>query len=440
MKSGTGRYQRLWQGRGSCRGLTGGSVAIEYLGPMHAPPPGRSLVEHRIAAVTDALEVRHTADGAGRGLFARRDVAPGELLVVEAAFVWHDGVAIFTSERDLPSATARLLQMAPFGDGLGYERAPALSLAEVLAATMRHNAFEFDRPGAAPSNDSGDGGGDSGGGAACAGEAIPAAVAFSDALHLATLPAGTREFAGDRRALFQVVCLANHSCAPNARARELRYDAAGVEGEPAVSVARAEDGVAGRALRPPTYVLEARAPIAAGEEVRISYVLRTWRRARRAEALRSLWGFDCTCPRCSLPAGVDDTVVVRCGEPACGGGGRVYGGAAACLDCGAAAPPAAAAGGAAWDDAAMLALVFDGAETTAEMLTRTLAHPMLTLEDSRLFVAAQELVAQLQREVEAGESDAEALCVQAMVALAAASTRTAFINAQDLGVDVESGE
>jgi hypothetical protein len=209
------------------------------------------------------------------------------------------------------------------------------------------------------------------------------------------------------RALFAVIGLANHSCAPNARVQQ-RHDeegaAAGGGAKPSFSAARA-----------PVYTLEARAPIAAGDEVTIAYVPRAWAKSLRLQQLQQ-WGFTCACPRCAAPW--DDTIVVRC--LACGTG-RVYfpdagSEGACCQDCGAAvslagtpaehadaydiapflqtrAEPAGGAAGGAGSAAS------DAAATNVPpglaLARRLLQHPWLAHEDMRIFSGLNELLGAL---------------------------------------------
>jgi hypothetical protein len=298
-----------------------------------------ALVDGGAAAALGApLAVRASPRG-GRGLFALRDVAAGERLLTERAFLAERaGAAEAWTPPDLlpDDVDAALLQLAPRGASAAAPGAPA-PRAALLAAALAANAF--------------------GVGAAAPGSA-----------------AGAAAQGGAGRALFLVLSMANHACDANARVVQL--DGGGGDDE--------DDGA------PPARALEARRAIAAGEEVFIAYVPVTWARPARAARLAA-WGFACGCARCAAERG-DDTVARRCAACA---GGRVFGGARACADCGAPAPAAAAGAGAGAEAAELAALTAPG--RPRELVERLLRHPTLAPEDVRVFLACVDIIPALAR-------------------------------------------
>lgn len=410
-------------------------------------------------------------DGMGRGIVAARDISEGEVLIEEASFAWENETSGSAPDLCLGSdchddsgvLDALLLQMCPFELPAGHGAAGTaasrgftpLSRREAVSKAMCANAFGVRDLSAAAGEDASD----------------PAAA----------LDSSSASYAG--RALFSVICLANHSCSPAARVYQ----------KPGSGMSRDN---------PPVYCLETRRPVAAGEQVTVAYVPRAWRQAQRRSAIASTWGFTCTCPRCASP--YDDSVVLRCLAPAseCEGG-RLFLGQPECQDCGAAytgprSPPlslsaytgprsqaagsaaavpaaeaedsagasAPAVGGAgaaaprpastAPADAASVDVTDDDA-VTAQLLAPVTAgdieaavelalrHPLLAHEDVRVWGALNrllQLLPALCEQLEAAGAVDEAFRFEGwqgevMEAVAAASLRTAFANPHDLGIAVE---
>lgn len=279
---------------------------------------------------------------------------------------------------------------------------------------------------------------------ALAAAGTPAAAAAVDADVSAALDANALTTTRGR-ALFPLICLANHDCDACCAVTEM-------EG--------ADDGV-------PVYALTARRPIAPDEELTISYVPRAWRRRARADALTRMWGFTCACARCVAPW--DDTVVLRC--VACddagggaAGGGRVFLGARACADCGAPARPlertrdgdvdddadawekeveeAGAASALALDADAPPARVLGALSAAAAAVlpqhaTRAPGDAALFARVNRLAAVASEAEAALRL---AGDDDgaeaAAALHGRLVSAAVTAALRAAFVTPADLGIEV----
>jgi hypothetical protein len=405
------------------------------------------LHEHKLAAFP-LVEMRNAGDR-GRGLFATRDIAPGDVIMEEPSFCWEveeeEPAPASTSVdstsgkiallrvpigSDVAALDAQLLQMCPFQlsrSATAADMPTPLSRSEAAKRAMASNSFGVRELGAVLDGE----------------EEEPAAEAAG--------PAGY-----PARALFSVVCLANHSCAPTARVAQ-----------------RAGSGL--DASNPPVYRMEARQPIPAGAEVTVSYVPRAWRQARRRAEISGTWGFSCACERCAAP--YDDCVALRCSG--CDDG-LVYGGQQACSACGAPprasaasetpAPaktpsgPAAGAGGPSDTGGAPGACrsagdldVNDDEAVTAHLLTPlqvdgdvaaavrgVLEHPLLAREDVRVWGAMNKLLALLPTLCEQlGGEDSEhggpmvTMYSEVATAVAQASLRTPYANPFDLGVEVE---
>lgn len=366
--------------------------------------------------------VKQTPDGRGRGLFAAAPISAGETIMIEESFCWQvAGLAdkrLFTNVGfdDLPHL---LLEMAPFGDR-PVGPASDLTLETVVDAVFSANSFGVV-------------------------EEASTSEAFRDA-------AITGDSAMDARALFLCLCIANHSCAPTARAAQQL----------------------GKPGSPPVFALEARYPIAVGEEITVAYLPRVWPLAKRAQFTRIQWGFACACLRCSRPGGADDTVCLRCGT--CGNG-RVFWSAEGvdtlcCLDCstvGAACVPslegwearhcaskspgshkpaavqtrdaAAAVLDIVLDRDRMIGDVFDFPLPITVIAEKLLQHPLLAHEDARIFGALSTLLSYLDPPNTGTSDDAktsEALVYEeVVVALATAASRAPFVCPSDLGFEVE---
>lgn len=403
----------------------------------------------------DSLGVA-TVDGMGRGLVATRDMSEGEVLIEEPSFAWEtetDGAVStlclgISCIDDTAALDSLILQMCPFELPAGESAAAAAAAKSFVAPSRREavksamcaNAFGVRDLSSSVGEDASD----------------PAATLESSS--------GSGSYSG--RALFSVICLANHSCSPAARVFQKPGSGLTVD-------------------NPPIYCLETRRPVAKGEQITVAYVPRAWRQAQRRAAIASTWGFTCSCSRCSVPH--DDCVVLRCLSPACEGG-RLFLGQTACQDCGAhyssssgsaatrdstaaatsgasapamggAGAPAPAAGASAAvpvadaasvdvsdDDAVsaqLLAPVTSGdIEAAVELALR---HPLLAHEDVRVWGALNrllQLLPTLCEQLDAAGAVEEASKFEqwqgeVMEAVAAASLRTAFANPHDLGIAVE---
>lgn len=404
------------------------------------------LHEHKLAAFP-LVEMRDAGDR-GRGLFATRDIAPGDVIMEEASFCWEveeeqpaptisavdttpgkTALLRVPTGSDVAALDAQLLQMCPFQlnrSATAADMPTPLSRSQAAKRALASNSFGVRELGAVLDGEEGE----------------PAA---------ATEAAGPAEYPA--RALFSVICLANHSCAPTARVAQ-----------------RAGSGL--DASNPPVYRMEARQPIPAGAEVTVSYVPRAWRQARRRAEISGTWGFSCACERCAAP--YDDCVALRCSG--CDDG-LVYGGQLACSACGApprapaaaeaSAPPSepvAGAGGSSDtsgvasacraasdldinDDDAVTAhllapLQVDG--DVAAAVQGVLEHPLLAREDVRVWGAMNKLLGLLPTLCEQlGGEDSEhggpmvALYSEVATAVAQASLRTPYANPFDLGIEVE---
>jgi hypothetical protein len=94
--------------------------------------------------------------------------------------------------------------------------------------------------------------------------------------------------------------LTNHSCDPNVAAR-LLVPSGGEEGAAVAASAAA----AAAATPAPEIVFTALRPIAAGEELSVSYIDSTRSFAERRERLAATYAFHCTCARCRAEALLD---------------------------------------------------------------------------------------------------------------------------------------
>ena len=225
------------------------------------------------------------------------------------------------------------------------------------------------------------------------------------------------------RALFPVLCLCNHSCSSNAAAAQV-----------------------GSSSSTPHYALTARKPIAAGEEITVSYVPRSWSKAKRRAGLREGWGFICDCERCA--AGFDDTRALRCGAPGCDSG-RAFvqdtvAAPALCTDCGAATGAEGAGGGQEEggeeeEDGAVFAPLQVGAGP-AELraaVDALLSHPRLAPDDARVLCALNALVPAASQSAEAGEEGGDAVFSEVITAIVKVALRSGFVNTHDLGITIE---
>ena len=353
--------------------------------------------------------------GRGRGLFAARSFAPGEVILREPAALWQCGGALFTAPGALASLDALLLQAAP------YALTPATAAASTLrvpraaaqAAVLDHNAYSIVGCAAA----------------AAASEQAPAAPAGESAEE--------EEEEEDARALFPVIALANSACNGNAAAGQAA---------PGGADAAAHGGL-------PVSLLTARRAISAGEEIFTCYVPRAWPKAQRAAALAQSYGFTCTCARCTCAW--DDTVALKCA--ACAQGRIFWPDAgvaqAACGGCGGAvsagALPAAAAPGAPLDFQLLELLAWEEVgeeEALVERLQRAaqalLGHPALSVSDARVFEALTRVM-DVAGEVEGAggraASAAAALGAQCAQALLEAVQGCGFACMAELGFEVEEG-
>lgn len=372
-----------------------------------------------LLAAYELVEMR-TIEGQGRGLFATRDIVPDEILVSEAAFAWESSDGVHTPTLTVEQCTFRMLQMAPFHLNPADSAAPAamahngvtsLTRLEIAREAMKANSFDvavYSRHNEAD-----------------AGAVVPDAGTSDSTGNTVAAP---REVVVDdrtrdgSRALFSVICLTNHACGPNAKVYQL-------EG---TGIASVEDA--------PVYVMQAREHIAAGAQITVSYVPRIWRKAQRQLTLTSVWGFTCSCPRCSTTT--DDTIVARC--PKCGDGRVYWGEHLQCEDCkcalsgtemvampsGQSLPLSAIV-----DDDAMLDVVFQADATGASpplstLVARIQSHPLLAYEDSRMWAAMNQVLAQID-----SDTDAE-LYEKLVMMIARTSLRTPYVNPSDLGIEV----
>jgi hypothetical protein len=254
----------------------------------------------------------------------------------------------------------------------------------------------------------------------------------------ATMAANSFEIATDPpsgdAALFPIICLSNHSCTPNAVVQEVDAPSSA-----------------------PVYALTVRlgVDLTPGEEVLVSYTPRTWPKRRRAAACRDLWGFTCACVRCSDTW--DDTICVR---TACCSSGRAYfpdppSTTAMCLECGAASDIAFTPAARADEEGTLGAVSFSSDATVADL--RNVAalltgHPVLTVEDARIFAALAGLAGHLGERVgalqqqegleEGGEEEAEGLQTlfeSVMGSVATAALRVRFVSPADMGLVIEMG-
>jgi SET domain len=399
------------------------------------------------------IEVRKAGPGKGRGLFAARDLEPGELIIDEKSFCWEveRGEAIqvcVLPGTDEAALDAQLLQMAPYeldADADSEDFSARLkeipTRKEAIRAAMACNSFGIRDISA---DAEGPGEGDEG------------------------FATGRANYGYEGRALFSVICLTNHSCGPNCRVTQV--PSSGLS--PSL---------------PPRYRMETRQHIKAGEELTISYIPRSWRKAKRTKEISDTWGFPCDCPRCTAP--YDDTVVFKCPNPSCideasatGQHSIIYLGQEKCKQCGAKpsiadAKPSgselkAAAGGAGKassdgeaseevlaasmnpdDDDAVISYMMGPLKTegevmkTAERVLRCPGPLRLAVEDARVFGCANELASLLPVFAEqlGGEESAEGskmveLFSEVSQAVALASLRTTFVNAKDLGIEIDFSE
>lgn len=342
----------------------------------------------------------------GRGLFASQSAEEGATLVVENAVVWQVGDENGTvySAIQLPDADATMWQMAPFCLTLSSEFLPgeplSMSRRQLMQSVMQANCFELQ----------------------------------------------SRQAAGDA-ALFPIICLSNHSCAPNAIVQQVIVEQDG-SGQAEGSV-----GAAQGAQAPPTYALSARRSLTSGEEILISYLPRTWPKAKRQRACQELWKFTCACLRCSEPC--DDTIVLRM---SCCPEGRAYfpdppRTEATCLECGRVTDIRGSDQEHA-DAESTLGDVSISGDATAEQLAAIanslLQHPVLAPDDGRVFSTLNGLASlvssRLTEAMEAGDASAECAALQGLFErlmghVATVALRSRFVTPQDLGlcIEVESG-
>jgi hypothetical protein len=223
-----------------------------------------------VAASSPSLESLLSPTGAvrlgqnsasGRCLVAARAIPALSEVLLDTAILWYPsssdamgatipGMCELRSGLSLSDADGFLAQLAPFSPASVGTANTALA-APSAATVPRHDLYI----------------------AACALNALGALV--------------DEDAPEDKRRL-PMVCLSaaliNHSCAPNC-SYEGWYNTQ--EAAPGIRVYSEED-------------------IAEGEEISISYVPRHLRQAERAARLRSSYGFDCACPRCS--SGIEDTI------------------------------------------------------------------------------------------------------------------------------------
>jgi hypothetical protein len=382
---------------GSAAGAGAGATTVSLAALASAPPgrllPGRLAAHNHAGLLTLVEEVG--GGGRGRGLVAAAAIPAGTLLLRETAICWQaEGAAegegmTYAAGEAPPAVDAFLLQLVPFSltpEALTRVRMRAVPRAEAVAAVLKANSYAV--------KGSGGGGGGS------------------------TLEA---------RALFPVISLINHSCDPCCTVQQ---EAGGEGGGTAAGApCRLTAG------SPPVYTVRARRDIAAGEEVTVAYLPRVWPLHDRQAYLVSLWSFDCACTRCSR--GYDDCAVARCRACATG---RVYLGAPACVDCGAPSTLTAAETAALADPAVLLPLT-ETAATAAAMVDGLIAHPLLAVEDARVFTNLTSFMGSLlSDEFSESAEEIELLYSRIAQAIALASLRTAFVSPADLGVEVEVEE
>ncbi|KAI5922047.1 hypothetical protein F4810DRAFT_711870 [Camillea tinctor] len=181
------------------------------------------------------LEVKRSPV-AGFGVFARRDIKVGEVLLVERALIVADQSTIYDALDELTPA-----QREAFSRLHTFVRTPNDLCDGKRYATFRTNSFAIPRsPSPSPS---------------------PSHPTLNAAKHGSTSPRGTVS------ALFLVASRFNHACYPRSSV-DYWYDTA-------------RRSMAFRASR----------PVAAGEELTISY-------SRLPHELHAVWGFYCACGAC----------------------------------------------------------------------------------------------------------------------------------------------
>lgn len=228
---------------------------------------------------------------------------------------------------------------------------------------------------------------------------------------------------GAMRAVFPVLCLTQHSCASVAAAAQ----------------------VGGRGAAP-TYALTARAPIAEGQEITVSYVPRSWEKQKRRLALNEGWGFSCACSRCAAP--VDDTRAARCTACVTGrcflpdnsgaddGSGKGMP-EAVCAECGAPAPAGAVEALAATGELPPPPPLGAPPAQLRAAVVALLRHPALAPDDSRVLFALNSLVPAASGAMEGGGDEAESLFKDLLRAIIAVAQRSNFVNLFDLGITIE---
>jgi hypothetical protein len=285
---------------------------------MTSPPA--SLLESRLAALSDRVELR-TTPAHGRSLFAARDFAAGEEIFSEAALFCASPTLVAALNRAAAVSRARV-PGAPPRSARAARAPPPLPLpfsgALVSSAALDADARALDAlaPAAASALTAAD---------------APRGVCplrLSDVLRVNGAEADVG--AGDAApltAVLLVLSMVNHACAPSAGWRSA-WDAA---------------------ARAPRFSVRAARALRAGEEVTFAYVAADAPRRTRAARLRAGWGFACDCARCDGRVR-DDAAAAVCA--ACGGPVRFDGGgsecdAVGCIACGASWAAAGFPGGAA---------------------------------------------------------------------------------------------
>lgn len=328
-------------------------------------------IAHRIARVPN-VEVRMTKS-AGRGLFATADMPPNTCIVSETAVAWQAlgtrGGAV-TSTLAPADLELLLLQLAP----LCWAPADAFTGASVARDELIQDAFQ------------------------CSSYGVGLA--------------GCEDGAAVARALFPTIAMCNSRCDASAAVEQVATKSAGAA---------------------PVYTLTTRRPVAAGDEITVAYVPRSWHRAKRLAALSAGWGIACACPRCARD--VDDTAVLRCS--ACESG-RVFfpvsGSSSACVDCGAACVCSPAAAPTALIDSLLPPdpgsdAPLDALDAHADVL---LHHSLLALDDTRVFSALSRLLPRVGSAMgDGGQGDA--LFARLVQAMSAAAARSPFTGLADLG-------